>query len=917
MKNNATIIKLIFTVIGMLLITACADDLPQQSYGNGKDVSFRVSMAPTELAKTRAFDGNMVSLITDRDVAVVPVEGTFDDGKPLYLHCSESDNENMPMSMESLPTNQGTRAELIKNENFYNSFKVWGYDDQNDAIFEGLNVYKTDTWVTSYMWPRNMDKFRFGAYAPGDAAGLGSMKVSYGGGMSFYYTLPNDITKQKDILAAYSNEYQGYDYQVVDMVFEHALAGIRFKFYNADGKLSDYVIKSISIGKNKAGEGVMMNSGTFQFNVGSGNWEWLNQEGGTYYELANSDYTNYDSYYSGNDILMVMPQDLQSGALLEVVLETKDGGKTKKLYANIGGSTNFVRGKIYTYTITTDAVSYDYAFDVDFSKLDLFGSEGGIQEDAVKITSYKVNSDYTDDVTKREDVPVTILYKVGSDLGVEDFPSTYGTATTTKDSENGKETTGITTVTYELKKGYDQQTNPSIMSHASVLKNTNISTYHNSVDKCYNLSNKEHPSSKEVVNTANTYLIDGRGWYCIPLVYGNAITDTNNDGIGDNYKTAYQDFEYAAGSNFTDPWIKENAPEVPTAGKVVSEPTTGTITDISVDQDHKFLRFQVTGEIKPGNAVIAVTNQSSGRILWSWQLWFTAIDPTATIECVKTSGQKYQLFPYEVGFVSNDANINRYPDRTIEVEVKQERGGTAGTYSRTFVIKQEGKTVNKFTSGTASFYQLGRKDPFPSNGDLRNLSPYSYEPGTKISHDIQGDFSNGIKYYDSFATPTMYYNYKIATGLSGSWSITHDWQLCDPMEDPTKQPFALWNGSYKTIFDPCPIGFKVPSVDVLNEAIYSTSSNGLFELYTDATKTKKFYILGIGAREAQNSSERNPAYQINRDTAPVLWTTGFYKASNNYRYRIASTFHYWNNKVDYQRAGNSMADGVAILPVHE
>ncbi len=305
MKNKATIIKLIFTVIGILLITACADELPQPYYGNGKDVAFSVSMAPTELAKTRASEGKVMTFVTDRSVGVVPLEGTLSDGKPLYLHCHESENENMPMSMESPAVNPSTRAEIVKNDNIYSSFKVWGYDDQNDAIFEGLSVYKSDTWVTTYMWPRNMDKFRFGAYAPGDAAGLGSMKVSYGGGMSFYYTVPDDITNQKDILAAYSNEYQGYDYQVVDMVFEHALAGIRFKFSNDDGKLDGYKIKSISLGKNSSGEGVMLNSGTFRFNVASGAWEWLNQEGGTSYELENSEYANYDSFYSGDDVLMV------------------------------------------------------------------------------------------------------------------------------------------------------------------------------------------------------------------------------------------------------------------------------------------------------------------------------------------------------------------------------------------------------------------------------------------------------------------------------------------------------------------------------------------------------------------------------------------------------------------------------------
>ncbi len=549
----------------------------------------------------------------------------------------------------------------------------------------------------------------------------------------------------------------------------------------------------------------------------------------------------------------------------------------------------------------------------------MFGSEGGTQTDAVKITSYRYNSDFPGDVTKREDVPVTLNYKVGSDLGNGNFPTTYGTATASKVEGNGKETTGITTMSYELIKGYDQQTNPTPdLDHATVLKNTNISTYHNSVDKCYNLSNEEHPMSKDVVNTANTYLIDGPGWYCIPLVYGNAFKN------GINNIQAYQDFEYAAGSKFNDPWIKNNAPETPTAGKVVLEPTTGTITDVTVDQDHKFLRFQVTNEIKPGNAVIAVTNQNSGRILWSWQLWFTAVDYTDVTE-IRNGSNTYYLAPYEVGFVSSSQTIDRYPDRTIEVEVTQKRGDN-DKMTKTFVIKQEGKTANKYTGGTVSFYQWGRKDPFPSTGILYNISPYSYEPGDKVATDIGTQYENGIKYYEAIATPTVFYNYRIyPTGGPGTstanWGTTHDWQTIDAVG---AEPVKLWGLTYKTIFDPSPVGFRVPqwavftSVDGLNNAEYS---NNLFTVYANKNSTEeKFYLPSTGGRDAGNAKDEwNPATRINRNTSCLFWTTSPYETTGGNKLRIMWSFHIQTNTLNksYKRGGNTRADGVPVMPIKE
>lgn len=85
-------------------------------------------------------------------------------------------------------------------------------------------------------------------------------------------------------------------------------------------------------------------------------------------------------------------------------------------------------------------------------------------------------------------------------------------------------------------------------------------------------------------------------------------------------------------------------------------------------------------------------------------------------------------------------------------------------------------TGEEWRESSGTFYQWGRKDPFYRYG-------YS-SPHTRLSIE------------ESIALPTT-----VAAG-SSPWTFQEDWDN------------NLWSVSQKTIYDPCPVGYKVPPMDV-------------------------------------------------------------------------------------------------------
>jgi uncharacterized protein (TIGR02145 family) len=172
-----------------------------------------------------------------------------------------------------------------------------------------------------------------------------------------------------------------------------------------------------------------------------------------------------------------------------------------------------------------------------------------------------------------------------------------------------------------------------------------------------------------------------------------------------------------------------------------------------------------------GNAVVAI--KRSGSIVWSYHIWVTDYNAT------KSSNQ-----------YKNEYNTNNNGSHFVFMD-------------RNLGATKTGRPTSTDTGanvGFGLFYQWGRKDPFPATGSVTNV-------------------------YTSSSNGTVVYTLKNPkTFVMASSSSSYDWHYAS--RDNT-----LWGHSgLKTIYDPCPSGWRVPKNSNMSKATSPwygfTSSNG-------------------------------------------------------------------------------------------
>ena len=180
-----------------------------------------------------------------------------------------------------------------------------------------------------------------------------------------------------------------------------------------------------------------------------------------------------------------------------------------------------------------------------------------------------------------------------------------------------------------------------------------------------------------------------------------------------------------------------------------------------------YVYFSTAETFKAGNAVIAIYDNSD-NILWSWHIWVYDYD-----ESYLTGANSVKMMSRNLG--SLNAN-----------------SGNATSFGM--------------------YYQWGRKDPFvgPSSG-----TTFATVYGTAKSVEI-----GSVSLETAIQHPTNYY---LQVSASSNWTTGDHW-----CSDTDKMSF--WSESVKTIFDPCPPGWKVPSETEITgmgtASSFYTSSNG-------------------------------------------------------------------------------------------
>ena len=297
----------------------------------------------------------------------------------------------------------------------------------------------------------------------------------------------------------------------------------------------------------------------------------------------------------------------------------------------------------------------------------------------------------------------------------------------------------------------------------------------------YDLSTKGGSVAR---STANCYVISAPGHYSIPLVYGNAIT----------------------GGVANDPWITltNGGANTPDAAKIVWADEKGLVTNLSVKGSGRnaFVEFEVPASaIKNGNAVIAVTKGST--VVWSWHLWFAPQDVLNTTPVTNFQNKVYHFTNETLGFKYTAWSGSSYSaPRSVKVKVEQTVGQAVGKQVGYITITQNNGNVRQ---GYSTLYQFGRKDAFPGTDSTPDGS-FNKDGGDNMS------IPNGIQHPETFYTSGKSWTDNPPSG----YSYYNLWSMDNTTTDYND------NVVIKTIYDPCPAGFKMPA----NNAFTGFTTNG-------------------------------------------------------------------------------------------
>ena len=753
-----------------LVFTGCHDNLFLEKDGGVGDITFRVSTAQM---KATAQSG-----VTTRATRTVA-------GHAVYLSKVSASDINLHRATDGSLT---TRGEMVTDDNFYNSFHVLGYAFASDGdtlpkLFLNDDIKKDNNWTATELWPDagSYDHTQFFALTPYNEQ-VSDLKTQTDGSMpSFTYTVPADITKQSDLLAAVqtvgANRVEG---SAVDMKFYHLLTAVDVVL----GQMPDGVtVKSVSI-SGVTDKGTFANSawtpstttGTFSAT-------------GLDVDAANNQ--NVSLLSGKGAYLMMIPQTVPDGAKLSVNVNVAESNKTSNytLSTSIAGD-KWQMGHTYTYTISTSAVGKGYILTVSPENSELGGTGG---TSTVEMLSYSYNKG--DEKTGRNSVDLYAEFQEWNEakrtwdswsatmpswLKCDKFVTSNGYQVFKGDSKNGTNLNFTVQSPMPVEGMHSTNIDASVLPYDYSTGNT-TSWWDLSQGTRLTMSSGDWDKS---VTTANCYIVSHPGRYLFPLVYGNAIINHGANRAAFNGMKDYQ------GNEITSERIPDS--QVAYARVLWKYPDTEWIkmSDNGFTPSSKPRRvvFEIPkgSGVSGGNAVIAAYD-ANDVIVWSWHIWLldtkdlfgnsTLQDITVT----NAAGSQITLMPVNLGWTPSNDTYKYYPRHRVRVRLTQATDGNPannlqkqGGQTAMFTIDQHAQYDEASTEGYCPYYQWGRKDPL--------LSASKETPGINTSW------------------PFMEYS------ISHPWAFFTNW---------TNNIFTSWNNAKepeytKTIYDPCPVGYHVP-----------------------------------------------------------------------------------------------------------
>ncbi len=297
-------------------------------------------------------------------------------------------------------------------------------------------------------------------------------------------------------------------------------------------------------------------------------------------------------------------------------------------------------------------------------------------------------------------------------------------------------------------------------------------------------------------STSNFNVVRNYDYNLNVMVQGNAASQESMEGVDGRVRMETSNcYTVTPGGTITIPVnIKGNAnkpliaepTEINTIGGVANsavsvavlwQTSSGLISNISSVYNGK---VNISVSANSGNAVIAAYSgaNGTGTILWSWHIWVTNYLPDLLSDGV--------VYSY-----NNSVKTTTFMDRNLGA-----LNSTPGS-----------------VSSFGLFYQWGRKDPFPGANALSLSTPSLnsasiYDKNGTLLTEGSGSSGTGIKKtVVSVADNVLNAIQNPLTFYFGLESNAVDWYS----STTNMHNNALWNDGLKSIYDPCPIGWKVPS----------------------------------------------------------------------------------------------------------
>lgn len=795
MKKSIFHYALSSLLVGGIALSAasCADDDINPSGGTDGDALVRFSINDVqEQAVSRGLEmtrGAIATGLSNADLAGGRLEAHNNAGLDVCLI------ETTVEGVNPIKADARTRADIIKTATLgdFSSTGIRGTSATSilstPEWFKAQKTKKNGELYSPIRWAFSQPYARFFAVHPAKE-NYSKMTINDMAAAdiapSVDFEVDSDVKSQKDFMTACTGDVHYATrgvHPTTNLDFRHALTGIRF----AVGQNLSW---NKTIDKVEIRNAVMKSKYTLSkdFNGTGAAWDHSADTRGTAtlsgvsVSTSESPNTTIMGNAGDNFTFYMIPQVLTGknvkvnvhctdGTVIDVVLKGEWKAGTTRTYKLSQTNSNW--NYVLTATDPSRAANYDETTSQAYTITSYRENSGTRQAVPWKVIGYDADNDGTFTMAEKP----AWLTALSSESGSGGTSAEAGTATLTKDVKD------------LLKERNDRLKNATAVGSASAP---------------YDLSLHNYQGATTARNTANSYLISAPGHYRIPLVYGNAIKNgaTNSNAYETTATGTYvlQHFKDHNNQNITDPWIeKSNAANAGIDGaKIVWADEQDLVhlsaSPIKQDGGNAYLDFEVKqADIKSGNAVVAVTK--NGTVLWSWHLWFAPKDALDKIKVTNHQNKNYDFTKEALGWKPIQWSGSTYSSaRTVKVKVEQTVANNGTKQEAVINITQNPGNVKQ---GATTLYQFGRKDAFPGvdASKLATNSHFTENAGDNMS--IENGIQHPDRYYaggSNWNNNYGYYNLWSADNtVTGGWNVGND------------------NLVVKTVYDPSPVGFKMPA----------------------------------------------------------------------------------------------------------